>query len=342
MNKRHQSWLDNYMEACQLLNKSEHTLRNYRSDLEKFLLWYETSHKNYLNFANSKTIGEYKTFLSHGGVILQRHGLIKKWIFYFFKFLIPKSHTHQRPLFIQRPLAVASRRRHLSAIKNFFEFLKQTHEDNGKIFKTNPVKSKIHAIKLKEMDVTPTKLLDRADWEKLEEKTYRIKDRLMINLLYFGGLRLQELCDLRWEHFDEASNSLTFIRKGGRVHTLFIQKSDEIFKLLALHQGHRTHNSAYLFTNSKGKVLTSRSLYNQILRLLIKSDCEPGLSPHSFRKACATELYIRTKDLLLVRNYLNHRDAKVTQTYIDNRALQTWSNNLEGVQNSTHLEEGHA
>ena len=45
------------------------------------------------------------------------------------------------------------------------------------------------------------------------------------------------------------------------------------------------------------------------------------ITPHSFRKACATELYMKSKDLLYVRDYLNHKDAKVTQTYIDKKTL---------------------
>jgi len=45
------------------------------------------------------------------------------------------------------------------------------------------------------------------------------------------------------------------------------------------------------------------------------------LTPHSFRKAFATQLYLKTKDLLYVRDYLHHSDAKITQTYIDKGSL---------------------
>ena len=56
---------------------------------------------------------------------------------------------------------------------------------------------------------------------------------------------------------------------------------------------------------------------------ILKKSCLPAnLTPHSFRRACATNLYIETRDLLLVRDYLNHHDAKVTQTYIDSTQLE--------------------
>ena len=47
------------------------------------------------------------------------------------------------------------------------------------------------------------------------------------------------------------------------------------------------------------------------MKILKDSGCNGSLGPHSFRKACATNLYLRHKDLLLVRDYLNHKDAKV-------------------------------
>ena len=62
-------------------------------------------------------------------------------------------------------------------------------------------------------------------------------------------------------------------------------------------------------------------MYNRITNILKKCNLPEELTPHSFRRACATNLYIETKDLLLVRDYLNHHDAKVTQTYIDSSQL---------------------
>ena len=58
------------------------------------------------------------------------------------------------------------------------------------------------------------------------------------------------------------------------------------------------------------------------MSILTKSGLPSELTPHSFRRACATNLYIETKDLLFVRDYLNHHDAKVTQTYIDSTQLE--------------------
>lgn len=216
-------------------------------------------------------------------------------------------------------LAVASRRRHLSAIKNFYEFLRQSNEDSNNLFGPNPVKTKLHSIRLKDEDMVPTKLLTAEDWAALTNSTYRIREVLMINLLYYGGLRLNELTQLKVDSFDRSKLLVRFARKGGDIHTLYIQKGKLIFSLLDKYLSQRKHPQApYLFTNPRGDALTSRAVYNIIMKIIIKAGCPSnGITPHSFRKACATNLYRKSKDLLYVRNYLNHADAKVTQTYIE-------------------------
>ena len=60
------------------------------------------------------------------------------------------------PLIRQRPLGVSSKKRHLSVIKNFFEFLQQYYEGKSNKFRFNPVKEKIHGIKLKDIDINHT------------------------------------------------------------------------------------------------------------------------------------------------------------------------------------------
>tara|TARA_B100000029_G_scaffold126989_1_gene120674 strand:+ start:178 stop:1188 length:1011 start_codon:yes stop_codon:yes gene_type:complete len=325
LKKNHLEWLEIYIENCRQLNKSEHTLKNYRADLMKFLTWFESNYRTLITKAKGETIGRYKDFLTNGGRVYSASG--KDRIFGSFKkkflsFFKKKQRTlPSHVLYEQRPLAVASRRRHISAVKNFFEFLKQSHEDKGNLFSKNPVKSKIHAIKLKEVDVTPTKNLRREDWNKIDRIVIKPKERLIIGLLYWGGLRLSELCDLEVKNFDVKSKSLKFVRKGGYVHTLILQRGKEIFESLDYHLLQREVDSDFVFTNKAGKKVSNKTMYNHIMRIFLKAGCSSGLTPHSFRKACATNLYLKHQDLLLVRDYLNHADAKITQTYIDKQTL---------------------
>lgn len=324
--KDHQ-YLDLYLMNLARLNKSVHTIKNYRADLLKFFHWIELHEKTPLEKVNGETIGRYKEFLNSGGDVYREIAANPRlhfflWFQYILQRTFFKKHIQRSLLFYQAPLSVGSRRRHLSSLKNFFQFLKETHEDTSTKFSRNPVKSKIHAITLKDVDVTPTKMLTREQFLSIEEKTFRTQERLMIYLLFYGGLRLSELCHLKISNFDEQSRTITFERKGGSIHTLFIQKADLIFRNWQYYLQQQTFKSDYLFQNKQGRPYSLKAFSNKISKIISRGGLgESGITPHSFRKACATYLYLKSKDLLYVRDYLNHSDAKVTQTYIDKATL---------------------
>jgi integrase/recombinase XerD len=319
--------MDEYLQNLERLNKSDHTIKNYRADLQKFLVWLHSNQDLKLEKVNGETIGLYKEFLNNGGNVYKRAwvnftGYIAFWLKKILQKTLVKTAPEKELLYYQMPMSVSSRRRHLSSLKNFFEYLKESHEDSSDKFLKNPVKSKIHAITLKDIDVTPTAMLARADFKIIEEKTFRTNERLMLYLLYYGGLRLSELCFLKISNFDFQSRTITFNRKGGSVHTLAVQKEEIIFKNLKFYLEQNKFYSDFLFQNKEGRPYSLKAVYNKIMKIIERADLlETDITPHSFRKACATELYMKSKDLLYVRDYLNHKDAKVTQTYIDKKTL---------------------
>lgn len=324
MNKTNRGYLEDYLVNCKQLNKSEHTLINYHADLKKFILWFEAKYNQSIHRTKSDIISEYKDFLALGGLEkkLKRAAVVYRFLNALTFTLFKAKFNRRLALCLewglaQEPLSVSSRRRHISSLKNFFEYLKQVHEDKSNKFKINPVKSKIHSIRLKDVDVNHTKTLQPEDWKKLELKTYRIKDRLMINLLYWGGLRIGELVTLKLEYIDFKGKTLKIVRKGGSIHHLKIEKWRLIEQLIRDYLEVTEIVGPYLFPNKKGGHITTRAAANLVEKLFKKAQVTEGLTPHSFRKACATRLYYKTKDLLFVRDYLNHTDAKVTQTYID-------------------------
>lgn len=220
----------------------------------------------------------------------------------------------------QRPLSVNSQKRHLSTLKNFFEFLKQTHEEQKKIFIFNPVKSKLHRVKVKEADIQHTHMLYPEQWKALDEVTFSAEDRLMLQLMYYGGLRLHEVAQLKIWDVDFETQTLKFERKGGKIHHLKPFIKSEIFYLAKILVNKHPSNQ-YLFAHKADTPIPLSTMHRRMKRIFQAADLPQQLTAHSLRKACATQLYIRTKDLLLVRDYLNHSDAKVTQTYIDQKSL---------------------
>lgn len=321
--------IEEFLENLKKQNKSPQTVLSYAHDLKRFLEWLSFSREKSLKELRAKDISEYVQFLKSGGFLYQTkkpQNLLERFSLFF----------KTKKVFYKKrdSLSINAQKRHLSTIKNFFQFLKETNEEKGKNFLTNPVKSKIHHIRLKDHDITPTPMLSREDFLLLEEKIYRTKERLILYLLYFGGLRLSELGQLRFKDFSLEAKSIRLHRKGGDIHQLKIEKAEKVFhqfefylktKLENEQLNHERIKEQFLFTNNQGNRLTERALFNLIKKMLKRAGLSEEISPHSFRKACATELYLKTKDLLLVRDYLNHSDAKVTQTYIDKLTLHRYA-----------------
>ncbi len=312
--KIHRKWLTEFLANCRHNNKSDKTLVNYSADLKRFVCWYEYVHGGHLNSARGVTITQYMDYLS-GKMPLRREVWWEKLLFWR-KLDFTKKEAYLGSL---KPLNVSSKRRHLSTLNNFFTFLMQNYEDRSPKFRLNPVKSKLHSIRVKQMDISHTVYLKQTDWDLLESTTWRVRDRLILKLMYYAGLRLEEVVNLDISHFSFTKKTIKFVRKGGYVHELMPENFQRIFEDLYQWLGIRTKYGDPLFVNKKGKRMSVRGMYSLVMHALDKAKCPTkGLTPHSFRKACATNLYRQTKDLLYVRDYLNHKDAKVTQTYIEN------------------------
>ncbi|MFN8370094.1 MAG: site-specific integrase [Bacteriovoracaceae bacterium] len=215
----------------------------------------------------------------------------------------------------QKILKVSSKRRHLSTINNFYEYLRQRNADDKEIiFKNNPVKMKIHSISVKEKDVITIKLLTPEHWEKITDKTTGSRP-LYAPFALLWRAKTSELTFLRVKDFNPETKTINFVRTGD-VHRLKIQNFDRIYALLNDYLETKKTHSEYVFTNKAAESIQLKTLYNHIKNTKAEI-LDDDLASHSFRKACATNLYIKTKDLLQVRDYLNHSDAKVTQTYIE-------------------------
>ena len=320
-----------FIENLGQKNKSPHTIKSYENDLLQFLEWHVAKTKSPIDKIGPTNISEYLSFLSIGGSFKIRTNLSTKILHLGLSILgivifwkkSPSPKYEITPLIRQRPLGVSSKKRHLSVIKNFFEFLQQYYEGKSNKFRFNPVKEKIHVIKLKDVDINHTAPLRPDHWEVICDTLYRVEDKFLTNLLYFGGLRLTEVHLLNIEDFDQRTNIIHLKRKGGYKHALKIQHSKKIFDLLDLYLVKNKRGlTGPLFLSKNGERTTNKTIYNRVMSILKKCGLPSTLTPHSFRRACATNLYIQTRDLLLVRDYLNHKDAKVTQTYIDSSQIK--------------------
>ena len=317
LNSDSQRYFNEFLNFLKLSNRSAHTIKNYSADLLKFMGWYQYLFKGRkISKVDRKIIDHYLTFLASGSSKISRE---ISWLPSPIQRILLRD---TRDLILSgKALSVGSQKRHLSTIKNFFEFLRESYGDSGRKFAINPVKNKLHSIRLKEVDTMQTKLLKKSDWNRINKMVLGSRELLILNLMYYGGLRLSEVCRLEVENFDLMQRSVEVERKGGKLHKFIPRRAQTIFKFLRMHLDRSDISEGPIFPGRDGGHISSKTVYNLVIKILKKIRIDDDITPHSFRKACATEMYAKSKDLLLVRDYLNHSDAAVTQTYIENLTI---------------------
>lgn len=148
-----------------------------------------------------------------------------------------------------------------------------------------------------------------------------IKRRAMLAVLVFAGLRINELCALRWRDVDLAAGWLHTGSKtdAGRDRVVKIRGAlrDE---LLALRAGRGSiDQDAYVFATGRGGRMSDDNFRSRVLRATVKranenlerADLPPlpdKLTPHSLRRTFCSLLYALGEDPGTVMDEMGHTD----------------------------------
>jgi len=167
---------------------------------------------------------------------------------------------------------------------------------------------------------TQMKLLLNGPQRLLENQTLDAytawRDRLVMELLYGGGLRVSELVALDYGQIDFTSGVARVMGKGkkerlcplGRVAMAVLEKWRREF---AVNTGHE----APVLVNAKHERLPVRQVQLLLKRYLALADLPLELTPHKLRHSYATHLLNAGADLRLVQELLGHVSLSTTQVY---------------------------
>jgi integrase/recombinase XerC len=142
------------------------------------------------------------------------------------------------------------------------------------------------------------------------------RDRLAMELLYGGGLRVSELVGLNYGAIDFDAGVARVLGKGnkerlcplGRVATAVLTKVRQEF---AAEKG----SAGPVLADSKGKRMRVREVQLMLKRYLALAGLPLDLTPHKLRHSYATHLLNAGADLRLVQELLGHAQLATTQVY---------------------------
>lgn len=161
---------------------------------------------------------------------------------------------------------------------------------------------------------------------KSQNPMTRLRDGLILNLLFTLGLRRSELCSLDVGHFDPAGQRL-FVRSKGRGDRQPMSVPSHVAHLinryLAL-RGAPAANEPLLASYDRackgsGR-LNPHDLYRRIRWLARKAGLSGRVSPHRIRHSAITTALDRTSgDIRRVQPFARHRRPATTLVYDDRR-----------------------
>ncbi|MFV2085018.1 tyrosine recombinase XerC [Micromonospora sp. LOL_021] len=146
----------------------------------------------------------------------------------------------------------------------------------------------------------------------------RLRDRLVLELLYATGLRVSELCGLDLADLDPGRRVLRVLGKGGRERTVpyGVPAGAAIHEWLARGRPALAspRSGEALLLGAKGGRLQA-TVVRRIVAAAARDAGVPRITPHGLRHSAATHLLEGGADLRSVQELLGHASLASTQLY---------------------------
>lgn len=229
-------------------------------------------------------------------------------------------------------VAASTRNLHRNCLSSLFQYL-----ENISYIQKSPVKV------VKQEKITETfhyKVLSIEQIKRMTEKVGSSRDRLILQILYFTGLRVSELSTIKVKDFSVSSQKrntqgayLTVVGKGSKIRTVltgaYLWK--EIKKYI---KKTNLQPNDYIF-NFEGAPLSRITIFKIIKKATqvagIKVPGGKTPSPHWFRHTSAIHALENGADIHVVQTTLGHASLATTGQYLKSRPIKSNASYLKKV-----------
>ena len=141
-----------------------------------------------------------------------------------------------------------------------------------------------------------------------------LRDRALLELFYSSGLRLSELCGLRWADLDLEGGLVTVLGKGSKQRTVPVG-SHACKALLEWRASQGAADGhAPVFPGRNGAI-SPRAVQLRLRQLAQRQGLFKRVHPHLLRHSFASHVLESSGDLRGVQELLGHADIATTQIY---------------------------
>ena len=208
-------------------------------------------------------------------------------------------------------LSKSSQRTYLSAIKSLLSFASKTG-----LIQFN-VGASIKCPRGK--DTLSAKILDRETVLQMIEGVSNPRNKLILKLFYYLGLRVTELVNLVWS--DLNGEYLTIYGKGGKTRVIRVPPS--LVSELVQFQGNASENDPIFVSYKTKKALRRGSVTYIVKQAAISVGASSKTSAHWLRHCHATHSLSKGAPINLVSETLGHSSVAITSKYLHCRPNQS-------------------
>jgi len=141
-----------------------------------------------------------------------------------------------------------------------------------------------------------------------------LRDRALLELFYSSGLRLSEVCALRWSDLQLAEGMVTVLGKGGKQRVVPVG-SHARKALQAWREDSAGQQAGFVFPGRGGARISSRAVQLRMKQLAMQRGVFKRVHPHLLRHSFASHMLESSGDLRGVQELLGHADIATTQIY---------------------------
>lgn len=198
-------------------------------------------------------------------------------------------------------LAPSTRRRKLSAIKEFMKFLKR--EGFIKINEALEIENA-------KIDKKLPKVMNVQETTKIIDSASNKQDRAILETLYGLGCRVAELINIKISDIDFDNRTVRLFGKGNKERIVPINNAS--LSAITEHLQSRKLSSDYIFASN---VNGERPMTTRNARRIVYKYGGKEVHPHMFRHSYATHLHANGADIRHIQELLGHADISTTQIY---------------------------
>ena len=232
---------------------------------------------------------------------------------------------------LNRGVSKRTCKRRLSSLRHFYKYMLSVGyiKDNPFIYITSPKTPTVypHALYKEQIEEIFKRNAERTD-------SLKNRDQAILYLLYYSGIRAQELVDLDIQSLSLRERTIRVLGKGNKERIIpFSIECQKVLKqyidnerkdFIPLYMKWQEKQNAKgkpakprspLFFNAQGGPLTTRGLEYILDSIEERIGLYVGLHPHILRHSFATHLLENGADLRVIQELLGHESINATQVY---------------------------